>query len=120
MDKSQAIHSFWSSFDLPAYDELSVPDDAEMPYITYNNSTGMLDMFLALNGSIWYRSTRWDNISRKSDEIAEYLGGGRTIKTDGGYLHLNQGSPFAQRMTDLDPMVRRIYINVSAEFLTAS
>ena len=36
MNKEQAIHFFWSQFGLPAYDENSVPDDAQMPYITYN------------------------------------------------------------------------------------
>lgn len=33
---------------------------------------------------------------------------------------LKRGSPFAQRMSDPnDDMIRRIYINITAEFLTA-
>ena len=31
MDKFQAQQSFWSSFGLTAYDENTVPDDAEYP-----------------------------------------------------------------------------------------
>ena len=35
MDKAQALHSFWSGFGLTAYDENTVPDGAQLPYITY-------------------------------------------------------------------------------------
>jgi hypothetical protein len=35
-------------------------------------------------------------------------------------LYISKGSPFAQRMKEpSDDMVRRIYININAEFLTA-
>lgn len=121
MDKAQAIHEFWSSFDLPAYDESSVPDDARMPYITYNVATDSLDSILPLHGSLWYRSTAWDEITQKSEEIAEMLGskGYLIKKLDDGYVWMQKGKPFAQRMTDEDEQVRRIYVNVTAEFLTA-
>lgn len=121
MDKAQAIHEFWSGFDLPAYDESSVPDSARMPYITYNVITDSLDNVLPLHGSLWYRSTAWDEITQKSEEIAEALKSNGYIikKLDSGYVWLQKGNPFAQRMTDEDEQVRRIYINVTAEFLTA-
>ena len=45
MDKQQAIHGFWSSFGITAYDENSVPDDAELPYITYNDLHSNMDRF---------------------------------------------------------------------------
>ena len=121
MDKSQVINSFWSGFDLPVYDENTVPDDATMPYITYSESTGTMDNLVVLNASLWYRSTSWAAITRKSEEIARAIGyNGKILKFDDGYLYLCQGSPFAQRMADpSDDMIRRIYINVSAEFLSA-
>ena len=121
MDKAQAIHDFWSSFELPAYDESSVPDDARMPYITYNVATDGIDSVLPLHGSLWYRSTAWDEITEKSEEIAEALGANGYLikKLDNGYVWMQKGKPFAQRMTDEDEQVRRIYINVTAEFLTA-
>lgn len=121
MDKAQAIHEFWSGFRLPAYDESSVPDDAVMPYITYNVATDSLDSVLPLHGSLWYRSTAWDEITQKSEEIAEALGmnGYLIKKINNGYVWMQKGRPFAQRMTDEDGQVRRIYVNVTAEFLTA-
>lgn len=120
MDKAQAIHDFWSSFDLPAYDESSVPDEAVMPYITYNVATDSLDSVLPLHGSLWYRSTAWDEITQKAEEIAEALAANAYLikKLDHGYVWMQKGRPFAQRMTDEDAQVRRIYINVTAEFLT--
>lgn len=120
MDKAQAIHEFWSSFNIPAYDENSVPDGAVMPYITYNVMTDSLDKVLVLYGSLWYRSTSWQSISEKAEDIAEALGKGKpkTIKLDNGYLWLTKGTPFAQRMRDDDSQVKRIYINVTGEFLT--
>ena len=35
MNNLQALHKFWSGFDLPAYDETTVPVQASTPYITY-------------------------------------------------------------------------------------
>lgn len=121
MDKAQAIHQFWSSFGLTAYDENTVPENAEMPYITYAVSTGAIDDILMLTGSLWYRSPSWRDVSIKADEIAQAVGanGYRIAKVDNGYLWINQGSPFSQRMADpSDDMVRRIYLIFSAEFLT--
>lgn len=120
MDKGQAIKSLWSSFGIPAYDEYTVPDNAEMPYITFNVVDDKLDRPVVLHGSLWYRSTSWSDIEAKKKEIADYLEGFVTLKLDNGWLWVVQGSPFAQRMNDPDDdMIRRMYINIQAEFLTA-
>lgn len=123
MDKAQAIHNFWSKFGT-AYDENSVPtgsDAPDFPYITYSVSTDSLGNDISLHGSLWYRSTSWAAISKKAEEIERYLyEHSQPIKIDGGYLWLKRGSPFAQRMSDPnDDMIRRVYINITAEFLTA-
>lgn len=119
MDKSQAVHDFWSSFGLTAYDENAVPDDAVMPYITYSVVTDSLDYIVLLTGSLWYRGTSWESISKKADEISESLKDGKIQKLDVGYAYLYRGTPFAQRMNDeTDNMVKRIYFNVNCEFLT--
>lgn len=124
MDKAQALHNFWSSFGLTAFDEVSAYDKAmELPsnYITYEVQTANFGEPAALTASLWYRTTSWAEISQKADEIAAYIGyGGRVIPVNGGYLWIKLGSPFAQRMTvDQDDSVRRIYINISVDFLTA-
>lgn len=120
MDKAQAIHSFWSGFGLVAYDENTVPDDAVMPYITYSSSTDSLDGPLTLYGSLWYKSFSWEEISKMTEEIAEFIYKMKPIPIKGGYLWITKGSPFAQRMSDpSDDLIRRMYININAEFLTA-
>lgn len=121
MNKSQAIDYFWNSFSIPAYDENSVPDDATYPYITYTNSTGSLDDVLSLTASIWDRSNSWERVSLKADEIAKKVGefGHYTLPIDNGYVWFTKGNPFTTRMGDqLDDRIKRIYINVQAEFLT--
>ena len=121
MNKTQAVQEFWSSFGIPAYDESTVPDDAKMPYITYSVSTGAMGNGLLWSASLWYRTKSWRDIELKALAIAESLGryGYHNIRIDDGYLILTQGTPFSQRVPDEDDSVRRIYINVMAEYLTA-
>lgn len=121
MDKSQAAQQFWESFGLPAYDENTVPDNAEYPYITYSTSTGSMDSILQWSASLWYHSNSWKDPELKALEIAEAIGkhGFYKIKIDNGYLWITQGTPFSQRMASESDTVRRIYINLNAEYLTA-
>lgn len=133
MDKAQALHDFWSSFGIPAFDESTVPEkiwDEELqkevelkpPYITYAVSESSLDGTILLSASVWYHGYGWSEISRKVAEIAEKLGsdGFYSVKVDGGYLWMTQGTPFAQRMSDPeDDMIRRYILTINAEFLTA-
>ena len=116
MDKWQAIQRFWEGFDIPAYDQNSVPDYAVPPYITYEAKVADFEKALPLSASIWYRGTSWRDISRKADEISRSLK--QIIELDSGYLFLTRGSPFAQRMSDPNETIKRIYINLMAEFYT--
>lgn len=121
MDKAQALQSFWSSFGIPAYDQYSVPDDADYPYITYEVATDSFGYSIPLTASVWYRSSSWQDISKKAEEIAEFIGkkGYRIKSIDGGYMWVTKGSVFAQRMNDPnDDMVKRVYMSITAEFLT--
>lgn len=120
MDKAQAIHQFWSSFGLPAYDENTVPQNASMPRITYNVATDSLETVVNMSASLWYRSTSWQAITQKAAQIEKYLSrpGGKVIDIDIGKVWIVKGSPFAQRMADPDDSIRRMYLNIQVEFLT--
>ncbi len=123
MDKVQGLHSFWSSCNLLAIDESSAYDERmDLPddYITYEVQTANLGDPVALTASLWYRSTSWAEITQKAEEIAQAIGyGGKVIPVEGGYLWIKLGSPFAQRMpVDEDDSMRRIYLNISVDFLT--
>ena len=125
MTKAAAIYQFWSSFGIPAYDENSVPSDedgAEFPYITYQVVTDSFGNDVALTGSVWYRSTSWKEANAKAQEISDKISrGGVTIACDGGVIWIRRGVPFAQSMgDDSDDLIKRKYINLVAEFMTAN
>jgi hypothetical protein len=122
MDKAQALQTFWESFGIPAYEQTTVPETATMPYITYSVSTDSLDNVVNMSASLWYHSTSWKDISEKTEQIARYIVGMNppSIKFDGGRLYIAKGNPFAQRMADPnDDMIRRMYLNIQAEYLSA-
>lgn len=123
-DSYQALQQFWSSFGWKAYDENTVPDDAmelnNGKYITYEAAISAFDETTYLTASLWMRSSAWDEISLKAIEIFESIGrGGKLLNTNNGYLWVTRGTPFAQRMGEDDDMIRRIYLNIQAEFMTA-
>lgn len=125
MNKAEALHTFWSSFGLKAYDENTIPTGdklPQLPYITYSTQTDSIGNILALTGSIWYRSSSWKEVEQKAEEVAEKVGksGYYLCRLDNGYLWITKGTPFSQRMSDpADDMIRRVYINLHGEFLTA-
>ena len=125
MTKEAALYNFWSMFGIPAYEENSVPsgeDGAEFPYITYQVVTDSFGNDVALTGSVWYRSTSWKEANAKAQEISDKISrGGVTIACDGGVIWIRRGVPFAQSMGDeSDDLIKRKYINIVAEFMTAN
>ena len=121
MNKAAAIHQFWSGFGLTAYEENTVPSDAVFPYITYQLVTDAFDNDVPMTASLWYRGESWVDINAKEREISSYIGiGGVIVKRSDGRIWLKKGTPFAQNMGDeSDNLIKRKYLNVTAEFLTA-
>ena len=118
-DKAQALYNFWSGFGLPAYDESNAPEDAAFPRITYETAADSFGGEVALSAALWYYSTSWEAISKKSAEIAAFIGmGGKVLKTDDGAMWIKRGTPFAQRVADTNDSLRRIVMNITAEFFT--
>lgn len=121
MTKAAAIYQFWSGFGLTAYEENTVPTDAAFPYITYQLVTDSFDREIQLTASLWYRSESWTDINAKTEEISQKISrGGKIISCDGGAIWLKRGQPFAQNMGDeSDDLIKRKYLNITAEFITA-
>lgn len=125
MNKYQALQYFWSLFGWKAYNELTVPSDAmeqnNNRYITYESATDSYDSDLLLSASLWMRSTSWTEIHAKAQEISEYIETQYppAIPIDGGFLKIRKGTPFATDMADDDQTIRRVRLNIYAEFLTA-
>lgn len=120
MNKVQALNQFWQDASgLTAYDETSVPDDAQLPYMTYETAIDEFNHEVAVTASLWYRSTSWQAITLKEMEIADYIGrGGRMVAYTGGAFWIKKANPWAQRLSEPnDDMVRRIVLNASIEFI---
>ena len=122
MTKAAAIYQFWSGFGLTAYEENTVPEDAEFDYLTYQLVTDSFDREVAATASLWYRGESWTAINAKTEEISAHIGlGGKIIKCDGGRIWIKRGQPFAQNMGDeSDDLIKRKYLNLTFEFLTAN
>ena len=121
MTKEAAIFQFWGQF-LPAYEENIVPtgkDAPKFPYITYQVVIDNFDSEVPMTASVWDESKSWSNINRIVNNISETIGDGLFIKCDGGKIWIKKGTPFAQNMGDeSNDLIRRKYLNITAEFLT--
>lgn len=119
--KAAAIHSFLAGFGIPAYAAASVPDDAEMPYITYTLVTDAFTGYeTAMEVDIWYYGDGEVAPNAKAQELSAAIGmGGRMLRCDGGAVWVKRGSPFCQAVQDsTDDKVKRRYVNLSLEFIT--
>lgn len=124
MTKAATIYEFWHSFGLKAFEENTVPtgeDAPKFPYITYQLVTDSLGNEVAMSASIWYRGTSWVEANAKTEEVSQRIGRkGAVLDCNGGKVWIKRGTPFAQNMSDeSDNLIKRKYLNITAEYLTA-
>ena len=121
MSKWSALHTWMGSFGLTAYEESNVPNAAPLPYLTYQYNTssfGAGEVAVVVN--LWYRTASNDIPNAKAEQIYNTIGrGGVMIPVENGTIWIKRGSPFVQSISDTDASIRRRYINLTAEFLTA-
>ena len=121
MSKWSALHTWMGSFGLTAYEESNVPTTATLPYLTYQYSTSSFGSGqVAMVVNLWYRTEKNDVPNAKAEQIYDTVGrGGVMIPVENGTIWIKRGSPFVQSISDPDASIRRRYINLTAEFLTA-
>ena len=130
MTKSAALYAFFNNAipGFSAYLETAVPSraagddhDAALPYLTYTNPISTFDAGeVPVTVNLWARSTGEKTLNDAVETLSGAIGrGGITLSCDGGYIWLKRGSPFAQSIQDPDPKIKRRYINITAEYLTA-
>ena len=121
MTPEAAVYQFMSGFGIPAYASTAVPDDAELPYITYDlvvGSWGDTEVNVPVN--VWYRTSGEAVLNAKVREIGSRLGiGGITLPCDGGIVWFKKGEPWAQAVyvEGEDENVKRRYVNINIEYL---
>lgn len=117
MTANNALFQFFNGFGIPAYPVTSVPEDEEMPYITYPLSISYFDEVpVTLDVNIWYRSESEAVPTEKAMEIGDCIKNGYILPIDGGYIHLHPGSPFMRAVADEDNSIKRRVLNITAEF----
>lgn len=112
INTAQALYEFYNSFGLPAYTVNTVPDSAELPYITYSLVESESLSPATHYAQVWYRDTSNSALLAKVDEIKSAVGDGVCIDCDGGYVVLRPSSPYVQLMVADDPANRYAYINM--------
>ena len=120
MTKGAALQAFFSRF-MDAYAASAVPDDATLPYLTYELITSAWNGGeVGLTVNMWFRTTSEKEPNAEVDKLSKAIGlGGVQIPCDDGVIWLKRGSPWAQSLTDeTDKTIKRRYINVTAEYLT--
>lgn len=121
MAKIEAIQRFLDKVGVTAYAAASVPDDARFPYVTYEAQTAAFgDGECPITVNAWFYTTSEAVPDAYCDSLSREIGrGGVLLTCDGGAVWLKRGSPFAQRIKNTgDDMIKRRYINLSAEFFT--
>ena len=118
-ETAKALYRFFSGFGLPAYVEYIVPDDAALPYITYQLAEPDWRDSANIYARVWYRDTSWTAISAKVDQIAAAIGMGVTVPTTDGMIMLNKGTPWAQEQPmEGDDTLKVIYLNLTLHAFT--
>lgn len=109
-----ALYSFWSSFSISAYVEDTVPENAQMPYITYRLAQPDWDSVMSMYARVWYRSTSFTGLAAKVDQISRVLDSGYSISGDGFYMALMKDSNFCQYMPDSsgDGAIKTAYLSL--------
>ena len=120
MTKGAALQSFFDGI-MTSYAASAVPDDATLPYLTYELITSAWDGGeVGLTVNMWFRTTSEKEPNAAVDKLSKAIGlGGVFLYCDDGVIWLKRGSPWAQSLTDeTDKTIKRRYINVTAEYLT--
>lgn len=126
---AQALHDFFSGFDLLAFPEYYVPDTypdehgdmqpVTLPYITYQ----VIEPDWRESGSfyarVWYRSTSYSAISAKVDQIKNAVGEGVSLPTEHGAVYLAPGNPYVQYMPmEGDDTLKVAYLSFYIQAIT--
>lgn len=107
-----ALSAFWNSFGIPAYTEDHVPDDAELPYITYTEVQPDWRETGSTQARVWYKGNSFVDVNAKVDEISKTIGEGYSIKTPDGMVVIYKDVNFCQPQPyPEDTKIRVIYIN---------
>lgn len=119
MTKAVAFQNLLNSV-MPSYAVASVPDNAVLPYQTYEYREGSF-----YDGPISITVNQYSHggeaeANHHVKVLSEAVGmSGRLLNCEDGAIWIKRGSPFAQSVVNAeDQSIKRRYINLTVEFIT--
>ena len=107
-----ALYGFLSGFDIPAYSENTVPEDAELPYLTYPVKEPEWNSPTTFYVNVYYRNKdSYYSAMSKADEIVQAIGPGVYLECEGGIVMLTPETPLVQALPQ-NGDIRGAYINL--------
>lgn len=116
-----ALFNFFSQYMPSAYPNTAVPDDAVLPYLTYEvKESFIFDGEVNSTVELWYHTESEAIPNSKAAEIARAIGeGGIVLPVNGGAIWLKRGTPWMIAPVDqADNLIKRRQLNVTMEFFT--
>ena len=112
---AKTLKQFISGFGLPAYASYTVPDDVQLPFLTYplkEPEWGQKTNFY-IQG--WYRVTSYSDMLETCDAIVSAIGEGIKLDAENGYVVLYPETPLVQIEAGEDEYddIRSFYISLS-------
>ena len=106
------LKTFFSGFGIPAYSETSVPNDVQLPYITYPIKEPRWSQPTTFYIVLWCRTKGYADALAKADQIQAAIGEGVSLESDGGWVVIRPDNPFIQEMKDDKNDTKALYINL--------
>lgn len=100
LNTAAKLKMFFSGFGLPAYTTESVPENVELPYITYLLVEPEWNEQASAYCQVWYPKKKLEALLTKADQIVAAIGEGKKIEMPGGYLVIYPSTPLIQIMSD--------------------
>lgn len=111
INTAATLKSYFGSFGIPAYTLESVPDEVELPYITFPLTEPEWNQQANFYCQVWYRKNRLADLLAKADAIVADIGTMKKFEQEGGYLVLYPSTPLIHILTD--EYSQSAYINLS-------
>lgn len=115
-EATRALYQFYAGFGLPAYADGFVPDEAELPYITFSVVESGLSGKTSHYARVWYVGKDNSLPIGKATEIVAAIGEGLRLMTEHGLVVIYPETPLIQLQvveTETDRDISFAYINLS-------
>lgn len=112
INTAKTLKTFYGGFGIPAYTLESVPENVNLPYITFPLTEPEWNEQASTYCQVWYPKNRLADLLAKADSIVAAIGStGIKFAQPGGYCVLYPSTPLIQILTD--EHTQSAYINLA-------